>query len=275
MKSRIELKMQAQELFLKNWLLLVISAAILWVVSSIQGQISQFMPVPEESIAFAAATPGLETLAENWANLPDPGLAMWQVSLAVLLIGFLWAMLSYGFSSLALRAVKKEELPELEIFSAYRNFGRWAIFYLLYTIKVLLWSMLFIVPGIIAMLNYSQAVYLLIEDEDLRPNEALKKSTLLMRGRQFEFFIIWLSFIGFHLLAAFSWGISTLYSTPYIRMTYAGYYCELIANQSSSAASGIVAGDATRASAPGVTSTDPKTSIDAAAKDCSSVSRID
>ncbi|MCL2871046.1 MAG: DUF975 family protein [Coriobacteriia bacterium] len=232
MKSRIELKFRARELFFNNWVVFALSAAVLWIVSRIQVQIMNLQTVPEESILLAEATPGMEIFAETWRAAPDFGIPNWQIYLAIFLIGVLWAVLDYGFSSLALRAVKDEDLPDVEVFSAYKRFGRWVIFYLIYMVKVMLWSIFFIIPGIIAALNYSQAVFLMVEDEKLKPLDAIKKSIALMRGRKLELFTIWVSFIGFHILALFSWGVSTLYSAPYMKMTYAGYYRELITAQS-------------------------------------------
>jgi uncharacterized membrane protein len=231
MKSRAELKFRARELFREHWIVLVLSATVVWIVGRIQAQVMNLQAVPEESIALAEATPGMEIFAETWRAAPDFGIPNWQVFLAVLFIGVLWALLDYGFSSLALKTEKEEELSDLEVFAAYKKLGRWIVFYLVFTIKVMLWMMLFIVPGIIALLNYSQSVFLMLEDEELKPLAAIKKSCVLMQGRKLEFLTLWLSFIGYHLFALLTWGVTTLYSVPYTRLAYAGYYRELIASQ--------------------------------------------
>jgi len=232
MKSRAELKKAAAKLFFENWFVLVFSAAVLLIVTQIQVQVTRMQErPPEEHIAMVEATPGFELFAETLRAAPETGLTVWQVLLIFQIFSILLALLSYGFSNLALKTVEGQHLSGVEVFSAYKRPLRWLAFYFIYTIKVLLWSLLFIVPGIIAAISYSQAVFLMIEDEELSPFAAIKKSSALMRGRQMEYFIMIMSFLGFYILAFFTMWITTLYSDPYIRMTLAGYYKELIAGQ--------------------------------------------
>jgi len=231
MKSRRELKDTARQLFWEHWITLVLSAAVLWIASQILTQIQSMMRMPQETVDFYQSMPGLETFASQLNVGPDQGLPFLTVFALLLVASFFTALLGYGMSNLALRAVKEQEVPELGIFYAYRRFGRWTLFYVIYLIRVMLWTMLFFVPGIMAALSYSQAKFLMMEDEDLRPNDAIKKSTQLMQGRRWELFIIHLSFFGYYVLSVFTFGLSTLFSTPYMDMTFAGWYRELIAQQ--------------------------------------------
>jgi len=233
MKSRVELKATAAKLFFENWFILVLSAAVIWVVMQIQTQVMRMQArPPEEHLAILDATPGFEVMAETLRSAPEVGLSVWQVLLIFQILTIVMTLLGYGLSSLALKAAEGKDLPDLEIFYAYKKPLRWLAFYFIYTIKVLLWSMLFIIPGIIAALNYSQAVFLMIEDESLSPLAAIKKSTVLMKERKIEYLIIVLSFFWFYVLAFFTMWVTTLYSDPYMRMTLAGYYKELTKAQS-------------------------------------------
>ena len=72
---------------------------------------------------------------------------------------------------------------------------------------ILLWMLLFIVPGIIKSYSYRLVPYILAENPDIDTNEALMRSEQLMRGNKWETFIYDLSFIGWYILSIFTYGI--------------------------------------------------------------------
>lgn len=73
--------------------------------------------------------------------------------------------------------------------------------YLLMGVKVALWSALFVVPGVLAALRYSLAPWILAENPDMKPREAIEESKRLMDGRKMEYFMLIISFVGWSLLA--------------------------------------------------------------------------
>ena len=74
-------------------------------------------------------------------------------------------------------------------------------------IFVCLWSMLLVVPGIIAAIRYSQAFYVLADDPDARPMECIRRSKELMNGNKGKFTLLTLSFLPWLILAALPAGI--------------------------------------------------------------------
>ena len=58
-----------------------------------------------------------------------------------------------------------------------------------------LWSLLFVIPGIIKSYGYSQAIYLVRDRQDLKPRQALKESEQLMRGRKMQLFRLQLRYL--------------------------------------------------------------------------------
>jgi len=93
---------------------------------------------------------------------------------------------------------------------------------------ITLWSMLFIVPGIIAMYRYRLAYYILLDDPDKGPLQCIRESKAIMRGHKKELFLLDLSFIGWVLLITLSAGILGIWILPYIYTTYAVYYNMLV-----------------------------------------------
>ena len=92
-------------------------------------------------------------------------------------------------------------------------------------IKVLLWSLLLIVPGIMKAYSYELVPYLLAEDPDMGAKEALERSEAMMNGHRWERFVLDLSFIGWILVSIFTLGLGYIfYVGPYISATEAEFY---------------------------------------------------
>lgn len=115
-----------------------------------------------------------------------------------------------------------------KIFSSFRT-------YLVEIIFVLLWSILFIIPGIIKGYSYAMTVFIMkdLMDSGKKPKltEAIAKSRHLMSGRKMDLFILDLSFIGWWLLALITCGIALIWITPYYRQTIANFYRSLAGDQ--------------------------------------------
>lgn len=90
-----------------------------------------------------------------------------------------------------------------------------------------LWTLLFIVPGIIKSYAYALTPYILIDNPELSPNEARLKSIEMMRGRKGKMFGLDLSFLGWFLLGILSLGIGFIWISPYFRTTKAAFYSDL------------------------------------------------
>ena len=95
---------------------------------------------------------------------------------------------------------------------------------------ILLWTLLFIVPGIIKSYSYRLVPYILAENPDIDTNEALMRSEQLMRGNKWETFIYDLSFIGWYILGIF-FLVSVFWVQPYKRSCDAELY-RLLAGKS-------------------------------------------
>lgn len=87
-----------------------------------------------------------------------------------------------------------------------------------------LWSLLLIIPGIIAAYSYSMAPFILIDNPDIGVSEAIRRSKEIMRGHKFDYFALQLSFIGWAILACLTFGIGFLWLIPYIQLTSIEFY---------------------------------------------------
>ena len=125
---------------------------------------------------------------------------------------------------------KKSRMPKIEdLLIGFKgdNFLRMLIAYLRYEVFVFLWSLLFIVPGIIKGISYSQMFYFMAEDDKLEAGAAQRKSMEIMEGHKWEYFVLQLSFIPWHLLGIITLGIAYVWIIPYIETTMAEYHVRL------------------------------------------------
>lgn len=92
------------------------------------------------------------------------------------------------------------------------------------TILCALWAILLIVPGIIKGLAYSMYPYVLRDEPDLSVWQTLKKSEAIMKGYKGKLFLMYLSFVGWFILGAFTFGILYIWLTPYVMTSTVRFY---------------------------------------------------
>lgn len=126
--------------------------------------------------------------------------------------------------------LKEKEVQFEPIFAYFRDIEHgFKIFVvsLLVNLITVVGLILFIIPGIIFAMKYSQAAFLMSEDKNLDIMDALKKSGEMMDGYKMNLFLFGLSFIGHILLGFLTLGIYLLYAMPYIVLSFHNYYLNL------------------------------------------------
>lgn len=93
---------------------------------------------------------------------------------------------------------------------------------------IFLWSLLLVVPGIIKSLEYMMVDYILADNPNISPMEALRESKQMMSGHKWNAFVLGLSFLGWEILNLFTVGLlDVFYVRPYMEATFAELYLEL------------------------------------------------
>ncbi|SHH99204.1 DUF975 family protein [Desulfosporosinus lacus] len=147
--------------------------------------------------------------------------------LADLLSFILIGPITLGVSGYFLKLVRQEGPIIEDMFGGFKFFLKAFVLDLLMTIFIILWSLLLIIPGIIAALRYSMAYYIMIDNPQLSAFEALNQSKLMMVGFKSELFKFWLSYLGWFLLGVITLGIAFLWVTPYYETAKANFYQDL------------------------------------------------
>lgn len=131
-----------------------------------------------------------------------------------------------GALNYVMNFVRKESYDLNILFNYYKKFFPVVGLMILISIFVGLWTLAFIIPGIVASYSYIMAPYLMVDGEE-DPMECIRKSKNMMKGYKMDYFIFQLSFVGWIILSAFTFGILFVYVIPYINVSQILYYEEL------------------------------------------------
>lgn len=141
---------------------------------------------------------------------------------------FVTGLVSLGYISLYLSLLRgKTPTFEESISAITENIGTKFVSTLLVSLYTFLWSLLFIIPGIVKSYSYAMTPYILLDRPELSATDAIKESEKMMNGHKMELFILDLSFIGWILLSILTCGILVLYVEPYMMATRSAFYLEL------------------------------------------------
>ena len=174
-----------------------------------------------------------ENLKNNWGNAI-------LVCLIVLGIATLFSSVPFVGAVATIILIGQLTVGELRYFinlnkkenatikTMFTNFGDELISnfvtYLLQVIYTFLWTLLFIIPGIVKAYSYSMTFYLKAKEPLLQSNEAITKSREIMNGKKWKLFCLHFSFIGWIFLVMITFGILLFYVVPYMEASVTVFY---------------------------------------------------
>ena len=132
--------------------------------------------------------------------------------------------LSLGLVMIYLGLTEGQKAEVATMFKGFQQFGKSILLFVLIAVFTFLWSLLFIIPGIIKGLSYSMAYYVMADNPEMTAREALNESKEIMKGHKGELFVLQLSFILWMLLSVVTFGIALIYVMPYMSCTTANFY---------------------------------------------------
>ena len=150
------------------------------------------------------------------------------VALVIAAIYFvLGSFVGVGYAKFNLNLVDKKESAFETLFEYFSYWKTTAATRLLSVLYMFLWSLLFIIPGIVAGYSYAMTEYILAENPNLTASEAIEQSKTMMYGNRWRLFCLQFSFIGWDILATLAFGIGHLWLTPYKQAATAAFYREV------------------------------------------------
>ena len=150
-----------------------------------------------------------------------------KVMVAIYIIGLLVGIVTACYKKYILNFVRNGKFDTNDIINCVKE--KWVdllIASILVYVIVFLCTLLFVVPGIIMGFAYAMVTYIII-DSDTKGSDSLKKSREMMKGYKWNYFVFYLSFLGWILLTPFTLGILLIWLYPYMTVADAIYYDEL------------------------------------------------
>ena len=146
------------------------------------------------------------------------------------LLQFVSAILFAGFILFCINTVFGRQAEVANLLDGFTIFWKVLILSFLESLLVALWSLLLIVPGIIALYRYRMAIYILMDDPTKGPVQCLRESKALTKGCKWQLFVLDFSFIGWYILTwiPFIGYFVEVYAFPYMNLTRTLYYRELL-----------------------------------------------
>ena len=161
----------------------------------------------------------------------------WQTSYTVnfslgVLTFLFGGLVSYGACSIFLNFVRgKTTIDLLDVFDGFKDFKRVFPTTLLVSVFTLLWTLLFIVPGIVKTYSYAMTPYVRKDNPDFTPKQCIDESRRLMNGRKLDLFLLDLSFIGWALIGVLCCCIGASWVSVYSATARAEFYQSLLSEQ--------------------------------------------
>ena len=187
-----------------------------------------------ESGANANLTLGGQTIFSTGG---DPGImallagGILYILLAALVMAVIWLFLGsvvgVGYSRFTLQLADGGDAGFENLFQYFPYWKNAVCTSLLTGLYIFLWSLLLIIPGVIASYSYAMTGYILAERPELSAGEAIAASKEMMYGNRWRLFCLHFSFIGWAILCTLTLGIGSLWLNPYRNVAEAAFYREI------------------------------------------------
>lgn len=216
-----------------NWGISVAVAVVAVLLGGLM-QGTSFLPDLEVKVPFS--TPVIQAFPDalqKFADSLNKGIQIGNFTLTFrsgvfgLAAFILGGTLQLGYADFLLKQHDGKETSFNDLFSKFDYFGTGFAQRFLRSLYVMLWSLLFIIPGIIKEYSYAMTPFILAEHPNLTASQAIKLSEQLMEGHKADLFLLELSFIGWNILAMFTLNLGNIALNPYKNAAYAAFYRQL------------------------------------------------
>ncbi|MBQ6569672.1 MAG: DUF975 family protein, partial [Clostridia bacterium] len=121
---------------------------------------------------------------------------------------------------------REKEADLGNLFWGFKNsYGRNVLTTFLMRLFISLWSLLFVIPGIVKKYQYSMIPYLLAENPEMSRKRAFELTKSMTKGYKWNLFVLNLSFIGWYILSFIvCCGLPLFFLAPYYQATWAEAY---------------------------------------------------
>lgn len=142
-------------------------------------------------------------------------------NLYTLLVG---GPLTLGYVGFMIGIFRRKNPAATDVLQGFEYFIKALMLMVITNVFVALWSLLFVIPGIIAAFRYSMVFYIMKDNPDMGVMEIIAESKRMMTGNKMKFFLLQLSFIGWVLVSILTFGLGFIVLLPYAFSSFVGFY---------------------------------------------------
>lgn len=225
MWDRKELKANARHLLKANyWKAVIVGIILTFLYSSVEISSSNAARNSDLSDMIAA----LDNRSLLAVAAVIFGIIIIALVIDLLLTIFVWNPIEVGCQKFYVNC-KEGNSKFGDIVYAFKNgYGHVGAVMFFRTLFTFLWSLLFIIPGIVKSYEYMMIPFILADEPTISRKEAFARSKAMMQGNKWNAFVLDLSFLGWLILACFTLGILNIFFVnPYMYLTHAELYHSL------------------------------------------------
>ena len=171
---------------------------------------------------------GIRTIKEIFPHILEIATVTGAISSVLGIVSFiLGGVIQLGYAKYLLKQHDHREPKFNDLFSMFDQFGAGFCQALLRGLYIFLWSLLFVIPGIVASYRYAMTPFIMAENPELSASEAITLSKHMMNGRKWELFCLDFSFIGWSILCGLTLNLGYIFLNPYCNAAHAAFYRNL------------------------------------------------
>ena len=224
--DRASVKQKSKEIIRRSRPNMIYAGLIYTLFAALVGYLSLRLTGVEYSTMMKIMQASAEGRSETAMNLMMNSVPGTGETLLDALLHLAIGIVGVGMTLFALNSVRGTN-PQLgNLLDGFGMMPRLLILLILEYVFIVLWSMLFIIPGIIAAYRYSLAVYIMIDHPEYSAMDCIRESKRMTKGFKSQIFKLDLSFLPWLILSAMpvvGYAVQ-IYLTPYMETAKAIYY---------------------------------------------------
>lgn len=188
------------------------------------------------STASSSNTSSGMSTQEAWSQMEAVPPFIIGIAIAILSAAVIYALVTLilggavklGLVNYNIDLITKRNAPAFStLFSRFSIFGKAFLLHFMINLFISLWTILLVIPGIVASYRYAMAPYLLAENPELGVMEAISLSKQMMKGNKWRLFKLYFSFFGWCILGVLTFCIGFLWITPYVYASEAAFFLDV------------------------------------------------
>lgn len=230
MRNRVQIKSDAKQLIRVSRVSPLVMSALLVIITFVLERVQTVAEFGSPFFAERYARACFDAVATgNYDMVEDLILALPQETgpfffFVSILVSLVTLILNSGYYIYCMGIRRGAVMPYSTLMDGLSVAGKLIWCWVQMTVRIFLWTMLFIIPGLIAAYRYRFAYYNILTDGSLSAGEAIRLSCRQTYGVKLELFILDLSFIGWNLLVPLTFGVLNIWLIPYMTLCDLAYF---------------------------------------------------